>query len=44
METLKKVNISTEPPEKNRSLPSAVGVVPLRIEKSVGGKVNQRVA
>ena len=39
-----KVEISETPPEKNRSLPSAVGVVPLRIEKSVGGKVNQRVA
>jgi hypothetical protein len=44
MENLKKVNISSEHPTKNRSLPSAVGVVPLRIEKSVGGKVNQRVA
>ena len=44
METLKKVDISSEPPVKNRSLPSAVGAVPLRIEKSVGGKVNQRVA
>ena len=44
MENLKKVHISSEPPEKNRWLPSAVGVVPLRIEKSVGGKVNQRVA
>jgi hypothetical protein len=44
METLKKVDISSESPTKNRSLPSAVGVVPLRIEKSVGGKVNQRVA
>jgi hypothetical protein len=44
MEKFKKVEISETPPEKNRSLPSAVGVVPLRIEKSVGGKVNQRVA
>jgi len=44
METLKKIDISSESPTKNRSLPSAVGVVPLRIEKSVGGKVNQRVA
>jgi hypothetical protein len=44
MENLKRVDISSEPPVKNRSLPSAVGVVPLRIEKSVGGKVNQRVA
>lgn len=40
MENLKKLNISAEPPIKNRSLPSAVGAVPLRIEKSVGGKVN----
>ena len=44
MENLKKVTISLDPSTKNRSLPSAVGVVPLRIEKSVGGKVNQRVA
>jgi hypothetical protein len=44
MERFEKVEISETPPEKNRSLPSAVGVVPLRIEKSVGGKVNQRVA
>ena len=43
-EKFRKVEISETPPEKNRSLPSAVGVVPLRIEKSVGGKVNQRVA
>jgi len=43
-EKFKKLVISEESPTKNRSLPSAVGVVPLRIEKSVGGKVNQRVA
>lgn len=43
-EKFKKVVISENSPEKNSSLPSAVGVVPLRIEKSVGGKVNQRVA
>ena len=43
-EKFRNVQISEEPPKKNSSLPSAVGVVPLRIEKSVGGKVNQRVA
>ena len=43
-EKFRKVEFSDTPPEKNSSLPSAVGVVPLRIEKSVGGKVNQRVA
>jgi len=29
-------------PGKNSSLPSAVGVVPLRVEKSVGGKSSER--
>lgn len=43
-EKFRKVEISDTPPVKNSSLPSAVGVVPLRIEKSVGGKSNQRVA
>ena len=43
-EKFKRVVISETPPGKNSSLPSAVGVVPLRIEKSVGGKSNQRVA
>jgi len=43
-EKFRNVQISEESPKKNSSLPSAVGVVPLRIEKSVGGKVNQRVA
>jgi len=44
-ESLKKLDqfeITTERPEKNSSLPSAVGVVPLRIEKSAGGKSFQR--
>ena len=43
-EKFKRLQISEEYPQKNCSLPSAVGVVPLRIEKSVGGKSNQRVA
>jgi hypothetical protein len=43
-ERFQKIIISETAPEKNSSLPSAVGVVPLRIEKSVGGKSNQRVA
>jgi hypothetical protein len=40
-ESLKKLDqfeITTEKPTQNSSLPSAVGVVPLRIEKSAGGK------
>lgn len=43
-EKFQKLQISETPPGKNSSLPSAIGVVPLRIEKSVGGKSNQRVA
>ena len=47
-ESLKKLDqfvITTEKPEKDSSLPSAVGVVPLRVEKPVGGKFhNKRVA
>jgi hypothetical protein len=43
-ERFEKVVFSETPPSKGSSLPSAVGVVPLRIEKSVGGKANQRVA
>jgi hypothetical protein len=41
---LARFDISEQQPEQNRSLPSAVSVVPLRIEKSVGGKVTQRAA
>ena len=45
LEKLSKFEISTEPPtEKNRSLPSAVGVVPLRVEKRAGGKSFPRAA
>ena len=43
-EKFQKVTFSETAPSKGSSLPSAVGVVPLRIEKSVGGKSNQRVA
>ena len=44
LELLARFDISEQQPEQNRSLPSAVSVVPLRIEKSVGGKVTQRAA
>jgi hypothetical protein len=45
LETLQKFEISTEPPvEKNCSLPSAVGVVPLHVEKRAGGKSLVRTA
>lgn len=45
LEILEKFEISTEPPvEKNRSLPSAVGVVPLHVEKRAGGKSSLRAA
>ena len=43
-EKLAEFQISEQPPEQNRSLPSAVGVVPLHVEKRGEGKVNQRVA
>lgn len=44
LEKLSKFEISSQPPQKDRSLPSAVGVVPLHAEKRVGGKSNQRAA
>jgi len=44
IERLSKFEITAQAPEQHRSLPSAVSVVPLRIEKSVGGKVTQRAA
>lgn len=44
LERLSQFEISEEPPQKNRSLPSAVGVVPLHVEKRVGGKATQKVA
>jgi hypothetical protein len=43
-EKLAEFEISEQPPEKNRSLPSAVGVVALRIEKSPERKSTQRAA
>jgi hypothetical protein len=43
-EKFKRIVISEQTSEKYSSLPSAVGVVPLRLEKAVGGKSNQRVA
>jgi len=44
LERLAKITISAEPPSKGRSLPSAVGVVPLHVEKRAGGKSNPRAA
>lgn len=44
LERLAKISISAEPPSKGRSLPSAVGVVPLLVEKRAGGKTNSRAA
>lgn len=44
LELLAQFDISEQQPEQNRSLPSAVSVVPLRVEKSAGGKVTQRAA
>jgi hypothetical protein len=45
LERLSKFLISDQPfIEKDRSLPSAVGVVPLHVEKRGGGATRQRVA
>jgi hypothetical protein len=45
LERLSKFIISDTPfVEKDRSLPSAVGVVPLHVEKRGGGATRQRVA
>ena len=44
IERLNKFEITTQPAQQDRSLPSAVSVVPLRVEKHAGGKVNQRAA
>jgi hypothetical protein len=44
LERLAKIQFSAEPPSKGRSLPSAVGVVPLLVEKRAGGKSNPRAA
>jgi hypothetical protein len=44
LERLAKIEFSAEPPSKGRSLPSAVGVVPLHVERRAGGKSNPRAA
>jgi hypothetical protein len=44
MEKFEKVEISETPPEKNRSLPSAVGVVALHVERRVERNVTKRTA
>jgi len=38
LEKLSKVDILTASEQENRSLPSAVGVVPLHVERRAGGK------
>ena len=42
LKRLDQFEITTERPQQDSSLPSAVGVVPLRIEKSAGGKFNNK--
>ena len=44
LEKLSKFEISDQPPQQNRSLPSAVGVVPLPVERQARGKSTQRAA
>ena len=44
LERLAQFEITSEPPQQDRSLPSAVGVVPLHVEKRAGGKSTQRAA
>ena len=44
IERLSKFEITAQAPEQHRSLPSAVGVVALRIEKSPERKSTQRAA
>lgn len=44
LERLSKFELSDQPPQTNRSLPSAVGVVPLPVERQVRGKSTQRAA
>ena len=44
LERLAQFEITSEPPQQNRSLPSAVGVVPLPVERQVRGKSTQRAA
>lgn len=42
LERLEKFEITSEPPQQNRSLPSAVGVVPLHVEKRAGARNHAR--
>ena len=42
LEKLSKVEISDSPSQTDRSLPSAVGVVPLQIERRAGGRNHAR--
>ena len=45
LERLAQFSITDQPfTSEDRSLPSAVGVVPLHVEKRAGGKSNQRAA
>ena len=44
LEKLAEFQISEQPPEQNRSLPSAVGVVALHVEKRVERNVTKRAA
>ena len=44
LERLEQFDISHVSPQQNRSLPSAVGVVPLHVEKRAGGKSSARAA
>jgi len=43
-EKLSEFKISEQPPERNRSLPSAVGVVALHVERRVERNVTKRTA
>ena len=44
LQKLAQFEITSELPQQDRSLPSAVGVVPLRVERHVRGKSTQRAA
>ena len=44
LKILSQFEITSEKPAKDSSLPSAVGVVPLHVEKRAGGKPSQRAA
>jgi hypothetical protein len=44
LEKLAQFEITSELPQKDRSLPSAVGVVPLRVERHARGKSTARAA